>query len=220
MHRASYHAPFHYAGIHGLIQQVDSNQVGEVDWRLIGTKSAGRSPSTTARKKELPLREIAGHIWSHLPYPLLRKVAKIRLCFDPIWEPRRSQLVRFTKQQLFTPAEDCLLAWGIRKHVYNWSKIREELLPHREENEIFRRKKHLVSDRAREANVVADAVKAIVMPLTNAEVQLLQQATWYYGINNKGHYLSWDIICRDHLPYREPKVLSMLWSEWRKAHLE
>ena len=56
------------------------------------------------------------------------------------------------------------------------------------------------------------------MPLTNAEVQLLKEATSYYGKTNRGHYLGWDIICRDHLPYRTPKVLSMLWSEWRKAH--
>lgn len=212
---ASSNLPHHVTGIHGLVQLVESNQVGEVD--SLGKAPAGQSLNKPAKRKEMRPGEIPAHIWSHLPYPLLRKTAKIRLCFDPSREPKRSH---FTKQQKFTPAEDNLLAWGIRKHVYNWSKIREEFLPHRTEKEIFLRKKNSVSASAREGNIIAEAVKGITMPLTNAEIQLLKQATAYYGKTRRGQYLSWDIICRDHLPYRAPKVLSMLWSEWRKTHLE
>jgi hypothetical protein len=212
---ASYNIPDHFAGIYGLVQLVDSNQFGEPN--SIGTHPAGPSLSTASTNQELPPGEIASHVWSHLPYPLLRMTANIRLCFDRRLEPKRSQF-RFMKHQKFTPAEDKLLAWGIRKHVYNWSKIREEFLPHRTEKEMLLRKKNVIA--AKQGNAIADAVKALTMPLTNAEVQLLQHATSYYGKNKKGHYRCWDNICRDHLPYRTPRVLSMLWSEWRKAHSE
>ena len=197
---------------------VERDEVGEVnDVVQVPEVSKNQKRPTQKRARKIRPGDIAGHVWSHLPYPLMRKLAKIRSCFDPIWEPKRSSN-RFIKQQKFTPAEDNLLAWGIRKHTYNWQKIREDLLPHRSEKDIFLRKKNSVSATAKQGNIIAEAVRGITMPLTHAEIELLNKATAYYGKDKKGHYLHWEAICRDYLPYRTPKVLSMLWSEWKKQH--
>lgn len=197
-------------GIHRLTHLIDS-AANANDGSLTNndyTKN-GRRDITQVQK--------AAHVWSHLPFSLMRNNAAIRTCFNSAREPRQT-VARFTKQQLFTRAEDYLLAWGIRKYGYDWEKIRADLLPNRTTDEIFVRKKHSVSTRkaTTRENVIAMAVKAINMPLTDAEIALLKKATEYYGHVRKKKHVSmsvWETICSDYLPYRSPRVLSMLWAE-------
>ena len=47
-----------------------------------------------------------------------------------------------------------------------------------------------------------DAVAGIIGPLQPDELALLERAVQYYGRQPQ----RWEIICRDHLPHRQPKV--------------
>lgn len=49
---------------------------------------------------------------------------------------------------------------------------------------------------------VQRAVDTITGPLCQDEIELLEQALAFYG-KQAGR---WDIICRDHLPHRQPQV--------------
>ena len=111
----------------------------------------------------------------------------------------------------FTPAEDRLLAWGIHKHAYEWKNIKNEFLPTKSESELKNRKKNKTG--ASKENIIKDVVSAITMPLTPAETHLIDQAIHYYG-KQRG---KWDDICREHLPYREPRTLSMLWADHTRS---
>ena len=50
--------------------------------------------------------------------------------------------------------------------------------------------------------VLQDVVQAITGPLLPDEVALLEKALQYYG----RQAWRWDIICRQHLPHRQPQV--------------
>lgn len=165
------------------------------------------------RKRPKRLRKKAPtthQIWGALPDDVAEAVQHIRKFFDPGMEPKAPTFTA-TAQMLFTPAEDELLAWGIRKRGYEWAKIRAELLPTKTEKVLFHRKKNRTAGLAPD-NVVKDAVSLITGPLTPAEETLLAHATEYYG--KQAH--KWEIICREQMPHRHPQVLSMLWSERTK----
>jgi hypothetical protein len=53
-------------------------------------------------------------------------------------------------------------------------------------------------------------VWGITMPLTPAEVALLEKATEYYGNRQPRR---WEAIAKEHLRHRNPTVLAMLWAE-------
>lgn len=53
-------------------------------------------------------------LWSSLPVNIHRSIAPIRIFFDQTLEPSAPKHIT-TVQMKFTPAEDQLLAWGIRK---------------------------------------------------------------------------------------------------------
>ena len=63
--------------------------------------------------------------------------------------------------------------------------------------------------------IMQDVTRCITMPLTVAEIRLLHQATQYYGKQSG----KWEQICKEHLPYRNPFFLAMLWSK-HKNHKE
>ena len=50
--------------------------------------------------------------------------------------------------------------------------------------------------------VLQDAVQAITGQLLPDEIALLEKALQYYG----RQAWRWDIICRQHLPHRQPQV--------------
>jgi len=185
--------------IHGMVQLIESDK----DMASIVSESlSGRviAPS-----------EISWELWKSMPLKLVRKIALLRShCFEASREPKRAES-RFTKTTNFTPAEDRLLAWGIRKYTYDWARIRQDLLPNRTEKQIFLRKKNMVSSRGKKDNIIRIVVNCITMDLTAAEIELLENATAYYGTRQPDR---WEEICREHLPYRAPKYLSMLWSDY------
>lgn len=113
-----------------------------------------------------------------------------------------------TLQMIFTPAEDALLAWGIRQYLYDWARIKKELLPGKTEKQLFNRKKNRTTSSAPD-NPIKQAVTRITRPLSPDEIELLTQAVEYYGKQSK----RWEVICRDHLPHRQPQVLATLWAE-------
>lgn len=155
--------------------------------------------------------KIAGEIWNGLPYQLLRAMANVRVMFNPQRQPSQNPSFRLSSQMKFTPAEDRLLAWGIRKNTYDWKKIKEEFLPTKSEEELKNRKKNQIGPS--KDSIIKDVVTCITMPLTPAEVYLISQALHYYG-KQRG---KWEVICREHLPYRAPKPLSMLWADHNRA---
>eukprot|EP00890_Picochlorum_soloecismus_P006111 jgi/Picsp_1/6500/NSC_03844-R1_duo pollen 3 len=150
-------------------------------------------------------------LWSRLPVNIHRSIAPIRVFFDQNLEPSAPGHIN-TVQMKFTPAEDRLLAWGIRKHAYNWEQICKDFLPNKDPKSLFVRKKNKVTTKAPD-NIIKDVVRSITMPLTEAEIEVLRQAIKYYGRQTG----KWDQICRENLPYRHPHVLSMLWSDYTKT---
>lgn len=158
-----------------------------------------------------PRLKIANMIWNGLPYQLLRVMANVRIMFNPQRQPIQDTSVILTSQMKFTPAEDRLLAWGIHKHAYEWKNIKNEFLPTKSESELKNRKKNKTG--ASKENIIKDVVSAITMPLTPAETHLIDQAIHYYG-KQRG---KWEDICREHLPYREPRTLSMLWADHTRS---
>jgi len=162
--------------------------------------------------EKTPRLDIAGKIWNGLPYQLLRAMANVRLMFSPQRQPMRNPSMGvITSQMKFTPAEDRLLAWGIHKHAYEWTTIKDEFLPTKTVDQLKHRKKNKVG--ASKGNIIKDVVTAITMPLTPAEIHLLEQAMHYYGKQRK----KWEDICKEHLVYREPRNLSMLWAQHIKS---
>lgn len=161
--------------------------------------------------ESVPKLKLAGQIWNGMPYQLLRAMAHVRVMFNPQRQPMQNLALRITSQMKFTPAEDRLLAWGIRKHAYDWNKIREEFLPTKTVEEMMNRKKNQIGKN--KESIIKDVVNCITMPLTPAEIHLLDKAMHYYG-RQRG---KWEAICREHLPYRAPRNLSMLWAEHQKA---
>ena len=178
----------------------------EVENRL--PAHATESEQQVKKRKRKPATEHP--IWSTLPADISLAVVPVRRFFDPGMEPMPPNFIA-TSQMLFTPAEDALLAWGIRKHLYAWPKIAAELLPTKGEKIIFNRKKNRCSSAAPD-NIVKEVVALITGELTLAEELLLLQALEFYGKQTK----KWEIICREHLPHRHPQVLSMLWSMRQK----
>ena len=174
---------------------------------LIEARGWGCDPISIGNN--VPKNQIAVRVWSNLPYQLIRPTANLRLVFDQNRIPREPNF-RVTKQMKFSPAEDSLLAWGIRKYTYDWKKISKEFFPNKKPDQLFHRKKNLVGKKS----VVNAVVQCITMPLTPSEVYLLRQATHYYGTQVG----KWDLICKEHLPYREPRFLSMLWAKYEAAN--
>ncbi len=207
-------------GIHGLVDLMERSKKTKGRSNHGGTELTG--DYSKIGRRVTTQGEMASHVWTHLPYPMISngKMAKIKTCFDVTFEPRRT-VGRFTKQQLFTPAEDNLLAWGIRKYMYDWEKIRDEFLPIRTTKELLQRKKNL-SAPTRSSNVVSDAIKCINMPLTRNEIALLDNAITYMGKVRNKHITreGWETICSDYLPWRSPKPLSMLWAAEEKRRKE
>lgn len=78
-----------------------------------GEDEAGASGPPGKKKK----RKKPNHhpIWAKLPVSVARAIAPVRAFFDPDAEPGVPDGFNPTSQLLFTPAEDVLLAWGIRK---------------------------------------------------------------------------------------------------------
>ncbi len=178
------------------------------------TESGDLSLHSHIDLEKTPRLDIAAKIWSGLPYQVLRAMASVRVMFTPQRQPMRDPSMGvITSQMKFTPAEDRLLAWGIHKYAYDWTTIREKFLPTKKEEELKNRKKNKVG--ASKANIIKDVVTGITMPLTPAEIHLIDQAMHYYG-KQKG---KWDDICREHLVYREPRNLSMLWAQHVKSQL-
>lgn len=171
-------------------------------------------PTTAAeqnRKRRRRGKQPSQHpIWSELSADIALALGPVRRFFNPDIEPMPPNF-QVTSQMLFTPAEDDLLAWGIRKHLYEWAKISAELLPTKDEKVIFNRKKNRCSSAAPD-NIVKEVVSLITGDLTLAEELLIVQALDFYGKQAK----KWEIICKEHLPHRHPKVLSMLWSDREK----
>lgn len=62
-------------------------------------------------------------------------------------------------------------------------------------------------------DAIQDVVTSITMPLTPAEIKVIEQALYYYGEKVSGR---WETICENHLPYRHPKCLALLWAEHKK----
>jgi len=171
-------------------------------------------PSTVAeenkRKRKRGKQTNQHPIWSDLSADIARALVPVRPFFNPEIEPMAPNF-NVTSQMLFTPAEDELLAWGIRKHLYEWPKIAAELLPAKDEKMIFNRKKNRCKSVAPD-NIVKEVVSLSTGNLTLAEELLIVQALVFYGKQAK----KWEMICKEHLPHRHPKVLSMLWSERQK----
>ncbi|KAI8111123.1 hypothetical protein M9434_004696 [Picochlorum sp. BPE23] len=154
-------------------------------------------------------RKSSKALWSCLPYGLLGKLANIRRNFSPEKEPTE---IHWNSRLTFCPSEDRLLAWGILKYAYDWKKIQENLLPTKTVDQLFIRKKNCVGQG--KTGIIKDVVTSITMPLTPAEINVIKQALYYYGEKVTGR---WEIICKNHLPYRHPKCLANLWAEHSKA---
>jgi hypothetical protein len=174
---------------------------------LVEARGWGSNPISLGNN--VPKNQIAVRVWSNLPYQIIRLTGNLMLVFDQNRIPREPNF-RVTNQMKFSPAEDSLLAWGIRKYTYDWEKISKEFFPNKKPDQLFHRKKNLVGKKS----LVNDVVQCITMPLTPSEIYLLRQATHYYG-TQVGR---WDIICKEHLPYREPRSLSMLWAKCVAEH--
>jgi len=207
-------------GIHGLVDLMERSE------KTRGCSDHGSTELTGDYSKiggrATTQREIASHVWTHLPYPMISnvKMAKIKTCFDSTFEPRQS-VGRFTQHKVFTPAEDKLLAWGIRKYMYDWRKIHHEFLPIWEPEKLKQRKKNSSASTG-SSNVVSEAIKCINMPLTRNEIALLDNAINYMGkVRNKHITMEgWETICSDYLPWRSAKALSMLWAAEEKRRKE
>jgi len=173
--------------------------------------SSTRTGAEENKKRRKRGKQPSQHlIWSELPADITRALLPVRRFFNPEIEPMPPNF-NVTSQMLFTPAEDDLLAWGIRKHLYDWAKISAELLPAKDEKVIFNRKKNRCSSAA-PSNIVKEVVSLITGELTLPEQELIVQALGFYGKQPK----KWEMICKEHLPLRHPKVLSMKWSDRQK----
>ncbi|KDD71253.1 hypothetical protein H632_c5448p0, partial [Helicosporidium sp. ATCC 50920] len=113
-----------------------------------------------------------------------------------------------TSQRIFSPAEDKLLALGILRFGYDWERIQQELLPVKLQGQLFIRKKNRTAGGAPD-NVLKRAVSSITGPLSEEEQELLSQIMPGMGLAPR----RWEAVCRDYLPHREPRVLSLLWSQ-------
>jgi hypothetical protein len=180
--------------------------------RQPGTATTVRTSATVAaeeNKKRRRRGKVARQhpIWGKLPADVNLALVPVRRFFDLNMEPMPPTFPT-TSQMLFTPAEDYLLAWGIRKHLYDWAKIAAELLPTKDAKILLNRKKNRCTHAAPD-NIVKEVVSLITGELTLAEELLIVQALDFHG---KERY-KWDVICKEHLPHRSPRVLSMLWSD-------
>lgn len=121
------------------------------------------------------------------------------------------------------------------RYAYDWKKIRDNLVPTKTVDQLFIRKKNCVGQgktgiikvrMTRQRPLwdmpydtikkgMQDVVTSITMPLTPAEISVIEQALYYYGAKVTGR---WDIICKNHLPYRHPKCLANLWAEHTKPN--
>lgn len=177
---------------------------------LMRLDGSGKLKQLTSNRKQLrkPKKnmEIA---WKTLSPEVAHALQHVAWAFDTALEPK---VVRFrnTAQTMFTPAEDALLAWGMRKYGYDWERIAQEFLPNKtmEPSALFHRKKNRSASTAPE-NVIKAAVSFLNAPITPAEQVVIEKALDYYGKQP----FKWDTICRQHLPYRHPHVLSMLWGK-------
>ncbi|KAL6776707.1 DIV39 [Auxenochlorella protothecoides x Auxenochlorella symbiontica] len=146
--------------------------------------------------------------WSRLPEDVAAAWAPIQEeCADPDLLPRPPDYM-VTSQMIFSPAEDELLALGILRFGYDWERIVAELLPTKTPSQLFHRKKNQTTSSAR-PNSIKEAVATISGPLTPPEIALLAEAVaWVGDAKNR-----WELICREYLPARQPKVLARLWSK-------
>jgi hypothetical protein len=104
-------------------------------------------------------------------------------------------------QLIFTPAEDVLLARGIRYHCYDWPAIKSNYLPGKNEKQLFNRKKNRTGGSAPE-NPIKAVVRRITAPLPEEEVTVVEEALDYYG--KAAH--RWETICQQHLKHRQAQV--------------
>ena len=191
------------------------HQLGVLKAGSGGNASTSRKSTAPENKRQRRKEKSCPHrhaVWTSMPDTLSLIVQPLLPYFDPDLEPRKFKFT-ISSQMLFSPAEDELLAWGIRKYGYDWERIRKEFMPCKTATTLFHRKKNRTAGRCGD-NVIKQAVNLITGPLTEAEIRLLTKATDYYGSKQAGR---WNIIVRDHLPYRNPSVLSMLWSEYLKS---
>jgi hypothetical protein len=176
---------------------------------LMRLDRSGKLKQLTNNKKQLrkPKRNME-ITWRTLAPEVARALEHVKWYFDSALEPK---VVRFrnTAQTMFTPAEDALLAWGMRKYGYDWERIAKEFLPNKTDPLVlFRRKKNRSTSNASD-NVIKTAVSFLNAPITSAEHVVIEKALQYYGKQP----FKWETICKEHLPYRHPHVLSMLWGK-------
>ncbi|RMZ56373.1 hypothetical protein APUTEX25_004730 [Auxenochlorella protothecoides] len=159
--------------------------------------------------------------WSRLPEDVAAAWAPIQEeCADPDLLPMPPDYM-VTSQMIFSPAEDELLALGILRFGYDWERIVAELLPNKTPSQLFHRKKNQTTGSARPNSIKVvgrrgdrveirlDAVATISGPLTPPEIALLAEAVaWVGDAKNR-----WELICKEYLPARQPKVLARLWSK-------
>ncbi|KAL4853586.1 Ankyrin repeat [Chlorella vulgaris] len=158
-------------------------------------------------KKKLHVPLMHNPLWSKLPPAAATVVADVQPLLEPMLLPKAPDHIA-GEQLLFTPAEDELLALGLRRFAYDWPRIRSELLPTKTVTQLKNRRKNRCAGNAPD-NCIKDAVRAITGELQADEIALLEKALHYYGRQPK----RWEIICRDHLPHRQPNVLATLWSQ-------
>ncbi|KAI3433354.1 hypothetical protein D9Q98_003172 [Chlorella vulgaris] len=158
-------------------------------------------------KKKLHVPLMHNPLWSKLPPAAATVVADVQPLLEPMLLPKAPDHIA-GEQLLFTPAEDELLALGLHRFAYDWPRIRSELLPTKTVTQLKNRRKNRCAGNAPD-NCIKDAVRAITGELQADEIALLEKALHYYGRQPK----RWEIICRDHLPHRQPNVLATLWSQ-------
>ena len=74
-------------------------------------------PAKPAKKRRRNRGPTSHPVWDALPAEIALSLVPAQRFFDPGLEPTAPKFYR-TAQMLFTPAEDVLLAWGIRKYVF------------------------------------------------------------------------------------------------------
>jgi len=163
---------------------------------------AGPSSSSWAARRK-PQFKLLDH--KCLPAHVAGALAGLGRFWNPHLVPQHAR-VR-TKQQLFLPSEDLLLAIGMRRYGCNYLQIVHELLPCKTRQQVRNRQKNA---RARNSSDVIIATKeATNAALTAEEIGLIMKGLERFG--SQGN--KWELISRTLLPSRPAAVICRLWEE-------
>ncbi|CAM6127949.1 unnamed protein product [Calypogeia fissa] len=136
-------------------------------------------------------KEVALAVRRFLPY------------FNKALYPHKAPPIASANRLLFADSEDELLAMGIMKHNHNWSAIREEYLPSKEDHQIKIRAKNRSA-----AKALPNSIKAVHMmktsPLTDWEKKAIQDGLNYYKQD-------WKKVWARCVPHRNPDTLQRQW---------